>query len=594
MTNPWKKIRCCKWAVLLSILQSSVAASQTRLLRQKIREIATQAQGTVAVACSLPGIALDCDLNSDAKSPMQSVFNLPLALAVLHKVEQGSLSLDQSVRFRPDDRILPETYSPLQEKYPGANVDVPLEELLRLAVSESDNVAADILLRIIGGPKTVTDCVASLGIAGFHLEDGEHAPYRDHTAQYRNWLTTTAAVQLLRRIVDRPPISPAHTALLLQRMEQSVKPRLKPDLPANTVVAHKAGTSGVDEGIAHATNDVGLITLPDGRRLAIAVFVTDSRADEATREKVISRIGRAAYVGSVLSRDQGSRMPEAASDSALEAFARRALRDADATGFIHVRDVSSGHVVAHVTSAESGRKDSLAMDSLVPPLSVIKVYLAAAWLEHGFGSTKVECAPSANKPVRHMLIDDVLISGCDSAAGEMAAILRHKVGASEVLRDLRRYGIKDLTLSPDASDSEWRRVLSLGEDQVKATPRQLSAFMLAISQGGGKLFSAATADRLTAALEAVVQDGTATSIKNALNNTGWHIGGKTGTGPGECGDRCDGWFASLVRDQHHARYVILVLIKGRGLGGGLAARTAASTAQFLATREQSTATKSEH
>jgi beta-lactamase class A len=593
METQWQTLMCCKWAVLLSIVQSSVVAPQTSFLRQKISDIAAQARGTVAVACSLPGIALDCDVNSDAKAPMQSVFKLPLALTVLHKVEQGSLSLDQHVRFRPDDRILPQTYSPLQEKHPSANVDVPLEELLRLAVSQSDNVAADILLRIIGGPKTVTDYVMSLGVSGFHLEDGEHALHQDQTAQYRNWFTARAAVQLLRRIVDRPPISPAHTALLLEWMERSVKPRLKAELPANTVVAHKAGTSDVDAGIAHATNDIGLITLPDGRRLAIAVFVTDSRAGEAAREKVISLIARAAYDAAVLRVVEGPLVQEAADDAALEAFARQALHDTDAIGFIHVRDVSSGRVLA-ATSAESNQGNGLGIDSPVLPLSVIKVYLAAVWLEHGFGSTKVDCAPSANKLVRHMLIDDMLISGCDSAAGEMAAILRKKLGASEVLRDLHRYGIENLTLKPDASDSEWRRVLSLGEDQVKVTPRQLSAFMLAIGQGGGKLLSAVTGERLTAALEAVVQHGTASSIRDVLNNTGWHIGGKTGTGPGECSDHCDGWFASLLRDPHHARYVILVFIQGRGLGGGLAARTAASTAQFLAAREQSSATKSPH
>jgi len=593
METQWQTLMCCKWAVLLSIVQSSIVAPQTSFLRQKISDIAAQARGTVAVACSLPGIALDCDVNSDAKAPMQSVFKLPLALTVLHKVEQGSLSLDQHVRFRPDDRILPQTYSPLQEKHPSANVDVLLEELLRLAVSQSDNVAADILLRIIGGPKTVTDYVMSLGVSGFHLEDGEHALHQDQTAQYRNWFTARAAVQLLRRIVDRPPISPAHTALLLEWMERSVKPRLKAELPANTVVAHKAGTSDVDAGIAHATNDIGLITLPDGRRLAIAVFVTDSRAGEAAREKVISLIARAAYDAAVLRVVEGPLVQEAADDAALEAFARQALHDADAIGFIHVRDVSSGRVLA-ATSAESNQGNGLGIDSPVLPLSVIKVYLAAVWLEHGFGSTKVDCAPSANKLVRHMLIDDMLISGCDSAAGEMAAILRKKLGASEVLRDLHRYGIENLTLKPDASDSEWRRVLSLGEDQVKVTPRQLSAFMLAIGQGGGKLLSAVTGERLTAALEAVVQHGTASSIRDVLNNTGWHIGGKTGTGPGECSDHCDGWFASLLRDPHHARYVILVFIQGRGLGGGLAARTAASTAQFLAAREQSSATKSPH
>ena len=75
--------------------------------------------------------------------------------------------------------------------------------------------------------------------------------------------------------------------------------RLSGDMPPGTLVAHKSGTSGVTNGLAHATNDIGLITLPDGRRLAIAVFVTDSTADEATREKVIARIGRAAYDAAV-------------------------------------------------------------------------------------------------------------------------------------------------------------------------------------------------------------------------------------------------------------------------------------------------------
>lgn len=281
---------------------ASYPASPASALGQKIRSIAAEAEGRVAVACSLPGSLLNCDLNANAKPPMQSVFKLPLAVTVLHQIEQGSLSLDQAVRFRPDDRILPHVYSPLQNKYPEASVDVPMLELLRLTVSLSDNVAADILLRSVGGPKAVTDYIASLGVVGFHLEDGEDVLHRDVTAQYRNWFEPTGAVQLLRRISDSSSLSSTHTALLLGWMETSVKSaRLKGDLPAGTAVAHKAGTSDVDEGIAHATNDIGLITLPDGRRLAIAVFITDSKADEVTREKVIARIARAAYEASLQS-----------------------------------------------------------------------------------------------------------------------------------------------------------------------------------------------------------------------------------------------------------------------------------------------------
>lgn len=542
------------WAVLVSFVQCTIATAQTDVLQQKVRDIAAQAQGTVGVACSLPGTALSCDLNADAKAPMQSVFKLPLALVVLHEVEQTQLSLNQPVRFRTDDRILPQTHSALQENYPEANVDVPLQELLRLAVSESDNVAADILLRTIGGPKVVSDYIASLGVAGFHLEDGEHALNLEQAAQYRNWFTPAGAVQFLRLISDHPPISAEHTALLLKWMATSVKSRLKADLPVGTPVAHKAGTSGVDEGIAHVTNDIGLITLPDGRRLAIAIFVTDSRADEITREKAISRIAREAYDAAV--RDaQVFGAQEVSPDSALEQFAR--------------------------------------IDSQILPLSVIKVYLAAEWLEHGFGRTAVDCAPSATKPLRRMRIDDVLISGCDSAAAEMATILRRKLGASKMLGDLRRYGLQYLTVNPDASDADWGRVLSLGEDGVLVTPRQVSGFLRAVGRGGPHLLSVQTAEKLRTSLEGVVRYGTASSIRDALINTGWGIGGKTGTGPGECGERCDGWFASLLSDQRRPRYVILVFIKGRGLGGGLSARTAALIAKYLAVRAGPEVSKSE-
>jgi beta-lactamase class A len=157
-------------------------------------------------------------------------------------------------------------------------------------------VAADILLGLAHGPDAVRDYITSLGVAGFHLQDGERALHQDVSVQYRNWFEPAGAVQLLRRISDDSPLTASHTELLLGWMEES-RPtdRLKGELPPGTRVAHKSGTSDVDNGVAHATNDIGLITLPDGRQLAIAVFITDSAADEATRKNVISRIAKAAY-----------------------------------------------------------------------------------------------------------------------------------------------------------------------------------------------------------------------------------------------------------------------------------------------------------
>ena len=71
--------------------------------------------------------------------------------------------------------------------------------------------------------------------------------------------------------------------------------RIKAGVPAGVTVMHKSGTSDVTNGLAHATNDIGLITMPDGRRLALAIFITDSHADDNTRDTVIAQIARAIY-----------------------------------------------------------------------------------------------------------------------------------------------------------------------------------------------------------------------------------------------------------------------------------------------------------
>jgi beta-lactamase class A len=291
-------------AILFTL--SVVPALAQDTLRRQIRDIADEARGKVSVACSLPSSAPNCDLNPNTQPPMQSVFKLPLALTVLYQIEQGTFSLDQPVRFLPQDRILPHVYSPLQDQYPDAGVDVPLHELLRLAVSLSDNVAADILLRLVGGPKAVNTYIAALRISGFHLQDNEAVLHHEVSAQYRNWFEPAGAVRLLRRISDNSPLTSEHTALLLGWMTPALRTkRLEGNLPAGTHVPHKAGTSDVDDGVAHATNDIGLIPLPDGRQIAIGVFVTDSKADEATREQVIARIARAVYDASLQGMSPG-------------------------------------------------------------------------------------------------------------------------------------------------------------------------------------------------------------------------------------------------------------------------------------------------
>src|SRR5262249_45502153 len=115
--------------------------------------------------------------------------------------------------------------------------------------------------------------------------------------QYRNWASPRGMLQVLRALQEGRGLSSSSRAMLLRWMTDSptFPHRIKGLLPGGTVVAHKTGSSGTSNGLARATNDVGIIMLPDGRHLAVVVFVADSRADKVTREEVIAKIARAAW-----------------------------------------------------------------------------------------------------------------------------------------------------------------------------------------------------------------------------------------------------------------------------------------------------------
>src|SRR6185437_2581055 len=105
------------------------------------------------------------------------------------------------------------------------------------------------------------------------------------------------ALELLAALNASRGLSTTSHELVMKLLTESVPgaKRLKGELPAATVVAHKTGTGGTRTGITSATHDIGIITLPDGRHLAIAVFVSDSKANLPRREAVIAKIAKACW-----------------------------------------------------------------------------------------------------------------------------------------------------------------------------------------------------------------------------------------------------------------------------------------------------------
>lgn len=266
-------------------------------LQKNIERIVRASRGTVGVAVSASDDPRIVSVNDSYRFPMQSVFKFHLALTILNHVDRGILRLADSVRVRKEDLFVT-SWSPMRDNNPGGEFSLPLSEIMRYTVSLSDNIGCDVLFRLVGGPKEVQRYIRSLGIDSLSIVATEEEMHREQIVQFSNWTSPSAAVRLLKMFHAGKILSESSTSFLRKIMiETSTGPnRLKGLLPAGTVVAHKTGTSGrSSEGVTSAVNDIGIIVLPDGRTVTIAVFVSNSPDDTAKSERVIAAIAKAVW-----------------------------------------------------------------------------------------------------------------------------------------------------------------------------------------------------------------------------------------------------------------------------------------------------------
>jgi beta-lactamase class A len=284
-------------AVLLLSLAPRDAVAQLESARGRIEQIAAGISGRVGVAVVDIETGECLTVDGAGKYPMQSVFKFPLALAILDRVDDGTFTLGQNIHIRKSE-LLPDTWSPMRDKYPEGNIDLTLAEVIRFTVSESDNNACDILFRLVGGPKAVEEYVHALGVTQIAIVSTEREMHRESKLQYDNWSSPAGMAELLRKFFNGEVLSEESTSFLREIMEETTTgPRkIKGLLPTNAVVAHKTGFSGADEqGLIAATNDVGVLTFPSGRHAAIAVFVSESLSGEKECDKAIASIARAVW-----------------------------------------------------------------------------------------------------------------------------------------------------------------------------------------------------------------------------------------------------------------------------------------------------------
>lgn len=291
-----KKILSPVLVLVLCVSAVYVQGQSKNALREALKKVLADKHATVGVAISRVDGTDTLSIRGDGHFPMQSVFKFHIALCMLNAVDQGKFTLDQVIHI-PKVRMQNDLWSPIREEYPEG-VDLKLSEIIEYTVSLSDNVGCDVLLELLGGPAQVEAYLHQKGFHDIAIKINEETMQSNWDFQFQNWSSPRCAVQVLKAFYNNENklLSAASYDFLLTVMKgtQTGRQQLKGLLSKGTVVAHKTGNSGINKktGVTAALNDIGMVFMPNGKPYFISVFVSNSKEDTKTNERIIAELSK--------------------------------------------------------------------------------------------------------------------------------------------------------------------------------------------------------------------------------------------------------------------------------------------------------------
>ena len=259
-------------AILLSLLafvaQPAAAASSSSLteLEGQLSDLVAGKSADVGIAALDLNTGETVSIKGNTPFPMASTVKVAVAALYLAQVDNGRRSLDDTINGQS------------------------ARSLMRRMLVHSDNRATDILLADLGGPAAVHDWLQANNLKGLRVDRtiSELLHSKRDLWDHRDSSTPVAMVELLKRIYKAELIKPESRNYLLDLMAQcqTGKNRMKALLPG-VPVEHKTGTL---DGL---TDDVGFITMPDGHRVAVAIFARGG----TDRPRTIAETTRVIYDG---------------------------------------------------------------------------------------------------------------------------------------------------------------------------------------------------------------------------------------------------------------------------------------------------------
>ena len=220
----------------------------------------------------------------DERFPMCSTFKLLLAAAILQRSEQDIRLLQQRVHYTQADLV---AYSPITEKHIADGMTIA--ELCAATVQYSDNAAANLLLKILGGPASITEFTRTLGDKDTRLDRWETELNTAIPGDPRDTTTPIAMVFNMQKLVLGESLGPAQREQLQTWLKGSTTggARIRAGVPANWQVGDKTGS-----GAYGATNDIAVLWPPTRPPILIAIYYVQDAREAENRSEVVAAATR--------------------------------------------------------------------------------------------------------------------------------------------------------------------------------------------------------------------------------------------------------------------------------------------------------------
>jgi beta-lactamase class A len=270
-------------------LGSSAARAEDRFagLARTFAQIEAERGGRLGVAVLDTGSGRRAGYRQDERFAMCSTFKLLLAGAVLARADAGKERMDRRIVVTRQDLA---GWSPATEKNLGGE-GMTLTALCDAAVALSDNGAANLLLRTLGGPEGLTAYVRTLGDTVTRLDRWETALNEAIPGDPRDTTTPAAMLADMQALTLGNALSAASREQLVtwMRASKTGDKRLRARLPRGWQEGNKTGT-----GERRTSNVVGILWPPGGRPpVLVAAYLTEGAASAETRDAALADVGAA-------------------------------------------------------------------------------------------------------------------------------------------------------------------------------------------------------------------------------------------------------------------------------------------------------------